>query len=58
MGVVSFVNELKDDAKSTLKTLTDCDIATKIITGDNIYLAIQTAIETGMIPYKSAVAVL
>ena len=58
MGVVSFVNELKDDARTTLATLTACDIATKIITGDNIFLAVQTAVETGMVSEKATVAVL
>lgn len=49
MGVVTFVNQLKDDAVFTIETLGQAGISTKIITGDNIYLGIQTAFATGMI---------
>lgn len=49
LGVVTFVNSLKEDAESTIKTLTENDINTKIITGDNIFLGVQTALTTGMI---------
>lgn len=58
LGVVTFVNLLKEDARETIQTLTECCINTKIITGDNIFLGIQTAILTGMIPPSATVAVL
>lgn len=58
MGVVTFVNQLKTDAKSTISTLADCDINTKIITGDNIFLGIQTAITIGMIPPQAKITVI
>jgi len=56
--VVTFVNLLKDDAKSTITTLTEAEINTKIITGDNIFLGIQTAIFTGMIEQNDKVIVI
>lgn len=43
------MNQLKDDAVSTIATLSEAGISTKIITGDNIFLGIQTAFTTGMI---------
>lgn len=58
LGVVTFVNSLKEDAHVTVNTLTEAQINTKIITGDNIFLGIQTAILTGMLPEGSRVAVL
>ena len=50
VGVVTFVNLIKTDARQTIDTLASCDISTKIITGDNIFLGIQTAFMTGMLP--------
>ncbi len=41
----------------TIKTLTDCGINTKIITGDNIFLGVQTAFLTGMIEKQMKVIV-
>lgn len=58
LGVVTFVNLLKDDAQSTIRTLTECEINTKIITGDNIFLGVQTALLTGMIPVNTRIMVL
>ena len=58
LGVVTFVNLLKEDARLTVNTLTECEINTKIITGDNIFLGVQTAIAVGMIPKHSKVTVL
>lgn len=49
LGIVTFVNQLKDDAISTIETLAEAGITTKIITGDNIFLGVQTAFATGMI---------
>jgi P-type E1-E2 ATPase len=58
MGVVTFANHLKSDAKPTINTLTECGINTKIITGDNIFLGVRTAIMVGMIPSKAKVTVI
>lgn len=56
--MVTFINLVKNDAKSTITTLTEAEINTKIITGDNIFLGIQTAIFTGMIEAKDKVIVI
>ena len=58
VGVVTFVNRLKEDAVRTIATLTEAGIAAKIITGDNIFLGVQTAFETGMIAADRRVVVL
>lgn len=57
IGVVTFVNLVKTDARQTIDILTDCGISTKIITGDNIFLGIQTAFMTGMLPQNASVGV-
>lgn len=58
LGVVTFMNKLKEDASSTISTLSAAGISTKIITGDNIFLGIQTAFETGMIASDRKVVVI
>ena len=58
LGVAAFGNQLKDDAVDTIQTLTECDIHTKIITGDNIFLGVKTAIMTGMVRPHQRVAIL
>lgn len=58
MGVVTFINQLKSDAVSTISTLAECDINTKIITGDNIFLGVQTSIMIGMIPLQAKITVI
>lgn len=56
--MVAFANSLKEDARTTISTLTSACINTKIITGDNIFLGIQTALHTGMVPEGGRVCVL
>lgn len=58
LGVVTFANQLKTDAKSTVSALAQCDINAKIITGDNIFLGVQTALAVGMIPEHARVTVI
>jgi cation-transporting P-type ATPase 13A2 len=58
LGLVTFVNLIKPDARKTIEALRECDIGTKIITGDNIFLGIQTAFAAGMIPESARVTVL
>ena len=57
LGVATFVNLIKHDAKETISILTECDISTKIITGDNIFLGVQTAFTTGMVPPNCSVTI-
>lgn len=58
LGVVTFANQLKTDAKSTVSALAECEINAKIITGDNIFLGVQTALAVGMIPEHARVTVI
>ncbi len=57
LGVVTFTNPLKQDARETIQNLSQSEITTKIITGDNIFLGVQTAMMTGMIPLQTSVIV-
>jgi magnesium-transporting ATPase (P-type) len=50
LAVVTFANALKADAKQTIATLQNADIATKMVTGDSIFVAIQTALTLEMVP--------
>ena len=57
LGVVTFINQLKSDAIQTINALAEAEINTKIITGDNIFLGVQTAFMTGMIPNDKKVII-
>jgi magnesium-transporting ATPase (P-type) len=50
LAVVTFANALKSAAKQTIATLQNADIATKMVTGDSIFVAIQTALTLEMVP--------
>ena len=58
LGVAAFGNQLKDDAVETITALNECAVNTKIITGDNIFLGVKTAMMTGMIQPGQKVVVL
>ena len=55
---MTFVNLLKEDAQSTIRTLIEADINPKIITGDNIFLGVQTALTVGMVLPRTKVVIL
>ena len=40
LGLVAFENKLKDDTEETINRLTNANIESKMITGDNIYIAV------------------
>lgn len=40
MGLVAFQNKLKEDTKDTIQRLIESDIEPKMITGDNIFIAV------------------
>lgn len=40
IGMVTFENKLKEDTKKTIALIEESKIETKIITGDNIFIAI------------------
>lgn len=49
IGLVTFQTNLKPDARQTINKLTESHIQTKVITGDNIFIAIQTAHRAGIL---------
>jgi cation-transporting ATPase 13A3/4/5 len=50
LALVTFANKLKEEAPQIIRTLAQAAIATKIVTGDNIFVAVQTALALGMVP--------
>ena len=49
LGLVAFENKLKDDTEETINRLTNANIESKMITGDNIYIAVETARRAGIL---------
>jgi P-type E1-E2 ATPase len=49
IGIAAFENKLKDDAVDTIKRLKEANIQTKMITGDNIFIGIETAIRASIL---------
>lgn len=58
LGVVGFENKLKHDTVETIRILMEGGIEPKIITGDNIYIAVETAIRTNILPHGSEIILL
>lgn len=58
MGLVGFDNVLKPDTEPTMNNLKKANIDPKMITGDNIYIAIQTARRAGVINLNDEVILL
>ncbi len=52
VGLVTFENKLKAETKEAIDKLSNSKIQTKIITGDNIYIAIETAHRSGILSSK------
>eukprot|EP00392_Amoebophrya_sp_AT5.2_P015423 g15625.t1 len=48
LGLLKFRNDIKPDSASVLSTLKNADIATQIITGDNVWAGIHIARESGV----------
>ena len=40
LGLIAFENKLKSDTRETIDRLVESDIEPKMITGDNIYIAV------------------
>lgn len=55
LGVVAFENRLKHDTVDTLAKLMKANIEPKIITGDNIFIAVETALRTNILPHGSKI---
>lgn len=49
LGLIAFQNSLKSDTWLTLNKLKRSNIETKMITGDNIYIAVETARRAGIL---------
>ena len=47
--MVAFSNSLKKDTISTIRSLKDAQIEVKVVTGDNIYVGVETAMRAGII---------
>lgn len=47
--MVAFENKLKDDTRATIDLLVDSDIEPKMITGDNIFIAVETGFRAGIL---------
>ena len=58
LGLVAFENKVKDEAKETMNKLRESNIETKIITGDNIYIAVETALRSGILEEQQKVLLL
>lgn len=58
LGLLAFQNKIKDEAKETMERLKESSIKAKMITGDNIYIAIDTAIKSGILEKNKKVVIL
>ena len=48
-GLMAFENSLKPDAAETIDLLRQANISSRVITGDNIFIAIETALRCGIL---------
>jgi magnesium-transporting ATPase (P-type) len=58
LGLATFTNQLKDDARRLVETLREAEIAVKVITGDNLFVAVQTALALGIVAAGRSVVAL
>jgi magnesium-transporting ATPase (P-type) len=58
LGLATFTNQLKEDARQLVETLREAEITVKIITGDNLFVAVQTALALGIVPAGQSVVAL
>ena len=49
LGLVAFENKVKSEAREAMQRLRESNIDMKIITGDNIYIAVETALRSGIL---------
>lgn len=58
LGLTSFVNKLKVETPKVIERLRkEVEVDVKMITGDNIYTAVQTAFKAGMLYESDTVVV-
>lgn len=58
LGLVAFENKLKHDTRQTIDKLVLAGIEPKIITGDNIFIAVETGVRAGVISADDSVLLL
>lgn len=58
LGLIAFENRLKVDTWLTLHRLIKSNIEPKMITGDNIYIAVETARRAGILGINEKVVIL
>jgi len=58
LGLVAFENKLKHDTRETIDRLVLAGIEPKIITGDNIFIAVETGVRAGVISAQDQVILL
>ena len=58
MGFLVLTCPLKSATKSTIDLLNDCDLPSKIITGDNVFTACEVARKADMIPSQKPICIL
>lgn len=49
LGLIAFENKLKGDTRQTIERLKEAGIESKIITGDNIFIAVETGVRAGIL---------
>lgn len=58
LGLIAFENKLKHDARETIHRLELAGIRSRMITGDNVYIAIETAVRCGILDRRDEVLVI
>ena len=57
-GILAFENRIKEDTPKLMNKLKQSNIESKIITGDNVFIAVETAIRCGLLGERDKVIVL
>jgi magnesium-transporting ATPase (P-type) len=57
-GLVTFTNRPKAEAYKLIQTLQEADLKVKMITGDNIFVAVQTALALGFASQQRSILIL
>lgn len=58
LGLASFLNKLKDDTVDVIRRLRhEVGLSVKMITGDNIFTAVQTGFKSGIINKNETVVI-
>lgn len=58
LGLISFQNSLKHDSREMIQELIRSNIQPKMITGDNIYIAVESAKRAGILSSEDQIVFL